>query len=94
VQGIFEHNFQCKKVHTILDKIWYLSAAPLWQALALLTKIAADWKGLLVTNTLAYLTHSRATKEKGPFMSYKKCLDFFVSKKQTSTSFSSNKPIS
>jgi len=23
-QGIFQHHFQCKKVHTILDKIWYL----------------------------------------------------------------------
>jgi len=21
-QGIFQHHFQCKKVHTILDKIW------------------------------------------------------------------------
>ena len=24
VQGIFQHHFQCKKVHTILNKIWYL----------------------------------------------------------------------
>jgi hypothetical protein len=23
VQGIFQHNVQCKKVCTILDKIWY-----------------------------------------------------------------------
>jgi hypothetical protein len=23
-QGIFQHHFQYKKVHTILDKIWYL----------------------------------------------------------------------
>jgi hypothetical protein len=22
-QGIFQHNFQCKKVHTILNKMWY-----------------------------------------------------------------------
>ncbi len=27
VQGIFQHHFQCIKVHTILDKIWYLAAA-------------------------------------------------------------------
>jgi hypothetical protein len=25
VQGIFQHNFQCKKVHTILNKIWYIN---------------------------------------------------------------------
>jgi hypothetical protein len=24
-QGIFQHNFKCKKVHTILDKIRYLT---------------------------------------------------------------------
>jgi hypothetical protein len=23
-QGIFQNHLQCKKVHTILDKIWYL----------------------------------------------------------------------
>jgi hypothetical protein len=23
-QGIFQQHFQCKKVRTILDKIWYL----------------------------------------------------------------------
>ncbi len=23
VQGIFQHHFQCKKVRTILNKIWY-----------------------------------------------------------------------
>ncbi len=28
VQGIFQHHFQCKKVHTILDKIWYFYRQP------------------------------------------------------------------
>ncbi len=24
VQGIFQHHFQCEKVHTILDKVWHI----------------------------------------------------------------------
>jgi hypothetical protein len=33
-QGIFQHHFQCKKVHTILDKIWYLIIRLIWDGLA------------------------------------------------------------
>jgi hypothetical protein len=47
-QGIIQHNFQCKKVHTILDKIQYLASGFINSLCLLLTDGAAKQSGIVL----------------------------------------------